>query len=115
MKRILFFIVAISAVVSPASQRFAFAEMKSYFPAKTRVESQSVSRGIIPYEQGGMSEGKSSGNYPMMGYHEGKGENIRLGPFDLGIEGNYLERDPYERTRSRFDRFMMQGFIGFRF
>jgi hypothetical protein len=87
--------------------------MKSYFDDSGH---SSVSRGIIPYEKGGSPGGRAPINQPNWGYHDGKGETINLGPFNLGIEGTYLEKDPYDKSRdSNLNRFMMHGFIGFRF
>jgi len=88
--------------------------MKSYFDNRDGYYSNS--RGIIPYEKEDSAEGRHSGDHATAGYHDGRGGNVHLGPFDLGIEGKYLEKDPYDRFRdSKFNRIMMQGFIGFRF
>jgi len=114
MKRIIFLIAAISTVVFPSTPKSVYAEMKSYFDNRDGYYSNS--RGIIPYERGDSPEGRASVNHPSLEYHYGRRGSIHLGPFDLGIEGKYLEKDPYDRFRdSNFNRIMMQGFIGFRF
>jgi hypothetical protein len=114
MKRILIFITAISPLVFCSTPRTVSAEMKSYFDNRGGYYLQSER--MIPGDNGDGAAGKGPLRNGGSGYHGGGAGNIRLGPLDLGIEGKYLDRDPYDKLQeSRFNRVRIEGFIGFRF
>ena len=114
MKRILIFIAAISPFVFCSSPRMVSAEMKSFFDNKGSHYLQSER--MIPDDNGDGATGKGPLKNGGSGYHGRGGGNIHLGPLDLGIEGRYLEKDPYDKLQeSRFNRVRIEGFIGFRF
>lgn len=114
MKRILFLMVAICPLVLSSSPKKVCAEMKSYFDK--RGDYYLKSEEIVPDDKRDGPTGKGPLKNDGLGYHDGRKGNIRLGPLDLGFEGKYLDRDPYDKPQdSGFNRVMFEGFIGFRF